>query len=296
MEECVDRTCIPFVPVGRLSDLTRQLVAVMFHLVWFALLHNSWLRVGARSDVGTRLRNTILLRRIDRSRRRGPTCQVLRLRMVATSFQKVLYAIVLIITELGSSRRTLQFVRRISVCPKCCMCSFVFILHPLTPASAMIAGTFNQQNSNLLAIKVDVDCDTLLQNMVQEASKVVAKVVELTNSAWTNASKANTSTETHQLESVDSNKIVSPDLRANLPTKRPLPLIPLDLDNHTHHFDLVNGVVLGNPIHDDPESSELDLPISAENASAIVDFVISEIDTDTIMPPAFKKHRTLESS
>jgi hypothetical protein len=132
--------------------------------------------------------------------------------------------------------------------------------------------------------------------MVQEASKVVAKVVELTNAAWTNASKPNPATEKDQcLKSIDNNQVVSPEIRSNVPAKRPLPLIPLDLDNHIHHFDLVNGVILGNPIND-LESSDLDHPISAESASAIVDYVISEIDANAIVPLVFKKQRTLESS
>ena len=134
--------------------------------------------------------------------------------------------------------------------------------------------------------------------MVHQASKVVAKIVDLTNAAWNQACEHHISADSGapMSKSVNRNKVVSPEIGSDLNPKVPLPLIPLDLDNYTHHFDLENGVVQGNPIYDDLDSSELDLSMSAENASAIVDYVISEIDTTVIMPPSLKRQRTLESS
>jgi hypothetical protein len=139
-------------------------------------------------------------------------------------------------------------------------------------------------------VNVDIDCNALLASMMEEASKAVVMVVDLTNEACKNyndvAEDANISTPT------PGTNYVSPVLT------RPLIALPgskaLNFDCHQHHFDLVHDIILSKSINEESsEEADVDRTVSAENVTAIVDYAIGEIDDLVIAPPAYKKQRVV---
>jgi hypothetical protein len=166
----------------------------------------------------------------------------------------------------------------------------------LTPfqSSERFLGIFFAQNSEqrLQAVHVDVDCNSLLLSMIEEASKVVSLVVDLTNEAWNREDQASDATRiTTPTKVPGTNQLVSPESEP-LPflPKDSLPFIPLSLDCLSPHF-----VGRKRPFEECYHESESDAIIDVENVSTIVDYAIGEIDEYVIAKPAYKKQRLLES-
>jgi hypothetical protein len=144
-------------------------------------------------------------------------------------------------------------------------------------------------------VNVDIDCNALLASMMEEASKAVAMVVDLTNESWQRnndvAEDANISTPTCTL-GTNSSDLGSLSVLPG--SNGGVIFMPPKFDRHQPQFDLVYGIIREKSIYEDSsEESDVDRTVSAENVTAIVDCVIGEIDDFGIAPPAYKKQRVL---
>jgi hypothetical protein len=124
--------------------------------------------------------------------------------------------------------------------------------------------------------------------MMEEASKVVSMVVDLTNEAWNRYNKVsdeiNVATTTQKVP--DKKPIVSPEIGPMCvlsDSGSAASFLPLLFDRIAHRKRIAE------------EESEVDSNIPVENLSNIVDFVIGEIDDKVIAPPAYKKQRILKT-
>jgi hypothetical protein len=128
--------------------------------------------------------------------------------------------------------------------------------------------------------------------MIEEASKVVSLVVDLTNEAWNRENQASDATRiTTPTKVPGTNQVVSPELGplSFLP-KDSLPFIPLSLDRLSPHF-----VGRKRLFEECDHESESDASIDVDNVSTIVDYAIGEINECVIAKSANKKQRLLES-
>lgn len=167
------------------------------------------------------------------------------------------------------------------------------------PSSRLPPGTFQSQNSKLLNLVVDVDCNELLSSMVGEASKVVSTVVDLTNEAWSlknDSLQVPTSIECRTSNVSPRNKVVSPEVGSTPVAAahgNDIPFIPLDLD---HYSEVDEGDYDGDDDDEfelDGKDPDTDSGLSSANVTAIVDFVIGELDDKIICQPPRKKLRTM---
>lgn len=158
----------------------------------------------------------------------------------------------------------------------------------------MSTGIFDQNLQELLSVSVDVDCDTLLLNMVEQATEVVSRVVELTNDAW--------SRNLRLVEVVDEPQPSADDTQCL--TKKPVvtpelgPLFDVPDKKEILHLDLdrAHPAVRETYHARDDVESESESMNSFEKATNIVDYIFGEIDDMIIAPIARKKQRLLNSS
>jgi hypothetical protein len=141
-----------------------------------------------------------------------------------------------------------------------------------------------------LSVSVDIDCDALLSSMVEQATQVVSRVVELTNDAWSRALRSFVVEDEPQQSAENipcliKEQVISPELG-------PLILIPdkkdiLHLDLDRAHAD---EVVENSHARDDVDS-ESESMNSFDKATNMYDYVFGETDVMIVAPMACKKQR-----
>ena len=132
--------------------------------------------------------------------------------------------------------------------------------------------------------------------MVEQATQVVSRVVELTNNAWSKAlhlivvevELADTISQY-----VTKEQVVSPALGPLFAIPHKKEILHLDLDLERAHPQVPETY---HHAREDCVESESESMNSFEKATNIVDYIFGEIDDMIITPIARKKQRLLKSS
>ncbi|KAL3924806.1 MAG: hypothetical protein SGILL_000816 [Bacillariaceae sp.] len=167
--------------------------------------------------------------------------------------------------------------------------------------SGSVISKQDRNNLKRSCFTLELDCETLLMEMMEQAGEVVGKVVELTNQAWAaqqalldeaNAAAAAASetkaAEQEQRQDEPPSASKSPNLGAKKVSEvsihQPASASASAAAASFLRGQLANAFPKAAAASDDENTNP---SISAEKARHIIDYVFDEIDDEAISPPAY---------